>query len=95
MSVSDREESLEESGELIEDKPQDSESSSDHRISTTINESSEEETEVRVGLNKEVASCRYFLDARRSQRAGLLMVFHVKLQPQLATAYLDLCFVLA
>ena len=78
MSVSDREESLEESEELIEDKPQDSESSgSDHRISTTINESSEEETEVRVGLNKKVASCRYFLDARGGHGAGLIMIFHV------------------
>lgn len=83
MSVSDREESLEESEELIEVKPQDSESSSDHRISTTINESSEEETEVRIGLNNEVASCKYFFDARRGQGAGgrgagLLMVFRVK-----------------
>lgn len=78
MSVSDREESLEESEELIEDKPQDSESSSDHRISTTINESSEEETEVRVGLNKKkFASCRFFLDARRGHGAGLIIVFHI------------------
>lgn len=64
MSVSDREESLEESEEPIEDKPQDSESPSDHRISTTINESSEDETEVRVGLKKELSSVQYFFDKR-------------------------------
>ncbi|XP_078344781.1 uncharacterized protein LOC144630312 isoform X2 [Oculina patagonica] len=45
LTISDREESLDESEELIEDKTQDSESLSDHRISTTINESSEDETE--------------------------------------------------
>jgi len=61
LSISDREESLEESEEPIEGKPQDSESSSDHRISTTINESSEDETEVRLGLKKELPSVTYFL----------------------------------
>ena len=70
MSVSDREESLGESEELIEDKPQDSESSSDHRISTAINESSEEETEVRIGLNKKVVRCKYFFGCEEKLWGG-------------------------
>lgn len=99
MSVSDREESLEESEELIEDKPQDSESSSDHRISTTINESSEEETEVRVGLNKKSLQVVGFFGCEERSRGRIdNSLPHLSLLATTTARYSlarSLCFVLA
>lgn len=49
-SVSDKEESLDECEEPVEEKRQES----DYRISTPINESSEDEAEVRITLEKKL-----------------------------------------
>ena len=60
-SISDREESLDECEEPVEEKRR----NSDHRVSTPINESSEDEAEVRVTLKKSL-QLPYFKVFRRN-----------------------------